>query len=442
LIDGYVDELGYIHRRPGTLLKVDLGTNRPIDGLFWWTERGILVAVSDGNVYVIDEAGTATNIGTGPSSGGVVSFVNCVPGGTHKLVMANGGQMYLTDGATVSAISGTGAPTNVRTVAFLDQYIIASNSNTPSFQWSGVNDPETWSALSFATAEVKPDDVIGIATNWDELYVLGTESIEVWYNDGSSPFIRRDGATINRGTLSPNTFQRVGNTFMYLDSFRHVIELNGRSPVIVSNDIDKTLADLTDVSNASAMVLDIEGRAFYVITFRATNKTFAYDYKLKRWSRWGQFDSQAAEYNRFVGNCHAYSVAWNQNIIGSKDYGKIYVLSDNYQTDNGEYARLRVQTAHIDHGTSQGKRAGRITFRGKRGNTGGSGKLALRYRDNGTGPWSNEIQLDMGGVGDYSLYTTTFLGGIYHSRQYEIVGTDNVPLLFGEAEEEVEVLLN
>ena len=442
LWNGYVDELGYIHRRPGLADFIDLGTNSVVDGLFWWAERRILLAVSDGEVFSITEDGVATNIGRGLNAGQTVSFINCNPGGTHTVIMANGSSIYKTTGASVEKIDDTDAPTNVTTVTFLDQYIIANNSATPYFYWSDINDPDTWSALSFATAEVKPDDVTGVATNWDELFVMGTESIEVWYNDGSSPFIRRDGATINRGTISPNSFHRVGNTFMYLDSNRHVVKLDGRNPVIVSNEIDQDLAKIKVLEDAFAMVIDIEGRAFYVLNFRSANQTFAYDFKMNTWSRWGQYDPQAFAYSRFLGNSHAYCIDWNKHIVGSKDDGKLYVMSDSYNTSADDYLRLRVQTGHIDHGTMSGKRARDLRLRGKRGSTAANGKLMLRYRDNGKGQWSREYILDTGAAGDYVIDWSVFLGGIYRTRQYEITATDNVPVLFGEAEEEVEVLLN
>ena len=442
LWNGYIDELGYIHRRPGYESFVDLGTGKPVDGLYWWQERRVLLAVSGGHLYSIEEDGTAADLGSGLEVGIQVSFASINPAGIHNVIMANGGGLYKTSGGALSAIADPDAPVNVTSLTFLDQYIIANNSETPYFYYSGVNDPDSWSALDFATAEVRPDDTTGVATNWDELFVLGTESVEVWYNDGSTPFVRRDGATINRGTLSPYTFKRVGNTFMMLDSKRHVVNIEGRNPVIVSNEIDDDLAEIRDIEDAFAMVMDIEGRAFYVLSFPRANRTYAYDYKMKAWARWGQYQSEHGVYDRFGGNSYAFCTDWNKHVIGSKDDGRVYTMASSINADGDSYNRLRVQTGHIDHGVLSNKRSRDLRLRGKRGSTSQPGSLMLRVRDNGTGQWSREYILDTGAAGDYVIDWSVFLGGIYRTRQYEITATDNVPVLFGEAEEEVEVLLN
>ena len=48
MYDGYVDEAGAFNRRPGMSQFVDLGTDAPVDGIFYWPEVDYLVAVSKG----------------------------------------------------------------------------------------------------------------------------------------------------------------------------------------------------------------------------------------------------------------------------------------------------------------------------------------------------------------------------------------------------------
>ena len=440
MYDGYVDEAGAFNRRPGMSQFVDLGTDAPVDGIFYWPEVDYVIAVSKGTAYKVEEDGTTTSLGAGLQLNRSVSFVNCNPAGVHTCIMANGGRMFKTTGGTIAEITDADAPGNVTTVAFLDQYILANNVETPYFYWSDVNDPSNWSALSFATAEARPDDVTGVFSSWEEVLVVGAQGIEVWYNDGSTPFVRRQGGYIDRGSIAPGSVKRVDNTWLFIDNKRKLSAINGDSYQILSTPIDKDLQALDTVDDAMADYIEMEGRSFYVVHFPTENKTFCYDPKNQSFTKWGLWNTTSRSYDRFLGNCHAYALRWNKHLYGSRIDGKIYYFSDDYYLDGTDEIRSKLVTAPIDHGTNRLKRSRRLTIRGKRGYNAG-GTLDIRVRDDGTGQFGNAYQLSIGAAGDYNFYHTLLNLGIYRSRQYEIVCTDNVPLIAGLAEEEVELLM-
>ena len=95
LVDGIpviVEGQLHIVKRPGLTAFVNLGTNLPIDGLYWWDKRRVVLAVSAGRVWKItDSAGTKVEL-TGSTEllqGQIVTFAD---DGT-KCIMANGGKM-------------------------------------------------------------------------------------------------------------------------------------------------------------------------------------------------------------------------------------------------------------------------------------------------------------------------------------------------------------
>lgn len=432
--DSHLDEYGYIHRRPGLYQFVDLGTSAPIDGIYYWTERDVMIAVSAGEAFSINASGTATSLGTGLERDARVSFTDCTPGGTNSLIMANGGNMYKTTGGSISVIADADAPTNVTTVTFLDQYIVANNANTPRFYFSNVNDPDTWSALDFVTAETKPDNVTGVFTTYEELLIVGQESIERYYNDGSTPFVQRRGAFLDVGSLSPKSFAKIGGAWFFLTDERKVVQMGGTDFQVVSGDIDNELQSVTNVTDATGDVFNHNGRSFYILSFPSAKKTFVYDYKLQVWSIWGKWNSSTSSYDRWLGNCGVYASKWNKYLVGSRIDGKIYYMDESYNQDGSSTIRAAVRTGYFDHGSMVRKRSARVRLRARRGYGNADSTLMFRFRGDDGQEWE-ERQIAFP-VADYDVFAMQSQLGMYRARQYEVVMSDNAPLLAGQFEEE------
>lgn len=131
LFDGYVDEAGNSVKRPGLSAFVDLSTSRAVDGLFWWDAKGVVIAVSQGNIYSIDSAGNKTDL-TGDKlsdTGGRTYFAS----DGKYVIMTNGGRMVYTDGVNpTNFIQDKDAPVNVSRLDWIDGYVLASDSTSPS----------------------------------------------------------------------------------------------------------------------------------------------------------------------------------------------------------------------------------------------------------------------------------------------------------------------
>ena len=92
LQDCYVDLEGNVHRRPGLELLCDLGTGAAVEGLYWWDEQSMVIAVSGGETYKItDSSGSNTQIsGDTFETGTRVIFSNY---GDDALYAANGAKI-------------------------------------------------------------------------------------------------------------------------------------------------------------------------------------------------------------------------------------------------------------------------------------------------------------------------------------------------------------
>lgn len=448
LIDGYVNEAENSVKRPGLLEHADLDTVHGVDGVYWWENLGIFIAVSGGSIFKVSQLGAVTDItGDGLTVGTRVSFAT---DGTN-LIMANGGRMIHTDGTANTAFIADGdAPTAVTHVAFIDGYILANVSGTGRFQWSNLNNALTWDALDFATAEGAPDDLVALHVGWREIMLFGSESVETWFNDGVTPFIRYGQGYSEGGCAAPHTIGLVDNNWLYMDYKRHIVMLQGRTPKILSTPFDKLIQDMTTVSDATADVIRIEGTAFYVLHFPTENVTIAYNYKDNNWTQWGYWNTITAEHDRWLGNCHEYVSNWNLHLVGSRNSSKIYKMSSSYLDDDGDDIRMLRRTGHIDHDTSQRKRSKEITLRIKRGH-GKTDNLdpndvnsiphfSMRWRSDGKSNWSNERIMSLQRVGDTDFIARLLGLGIYRTRQYEIIMSDKTPFVLVKGEEEIQVL--
>ena len=445
VVDAYVDEFGCTVKRPGLDDFVDLGTGQGIDGLYWWDRQNVAIAVSAGRVWKItDSMGTKTELtGATMANGAPVTFAT---DGT-KLAMANGGKIVHTILAgPLTEMADAQAPTDVTHVAWVDGYLLANDGSSGQFQFSLSTDITDWAALDFATAEGSPDDVTALDVLYREVALVGRDSVEIWINDGATPFIRQPGAFIQRGCASPYTFKhvadpQVGDTWMWLDENRRFVKLANRTPVYVSNPYDKVIQALTTVDDAVAEVMQIAGFPLYVISFPLAGKTLAYNFIKGSWAQWGYWNSAIADYQRYRGHTYCYARPWNKHLVGDHSNGIIYTASRDLFDDNGVTMRSLRRTGFISHGTMQKKRCRSLRIRCKRGVATASvtdPQMVVRWRDRG-GPWSNEHQVSLGQVGQHEFEVVMHRLGEYRARQWEFIHSDNTDWILVSAQELVQM---
>lgn len=438
VIDGFINELGHTVKRPGLETWSNLGTGAKVDGLYWWDKQSVVLSVSAGRVFKhTDLTGTATELlGATLNSGTRTSFAS----GITAAVMANGGKMVTTDLATLTQMADGDAPVLVSHVVSMDNYILANTTASRTVNFSDNLSIVNWTPTSTFQKSGKPDDLIGLFEGWNELILAGKESMEVWYDDGVTPFVRRSNGLIDRGCSAPYTVTRVGNDWMWLDDKRRFVKLDQRAPTDISFPYHKMIAGFNAVDDAVSDNIEVAGFPLYVTSFPSMRKTLAYNYQKDGWAEWGYWNAASASYEGFRGNCYTYAKRWNKHLVGDRANGKIYSMSRSLYSDDGDPIRTLRRTGFISHGTSALKTSNEIVFRLKRGqgtSTVADPVMTLRWR-NHNGAWSNERQLRLGAVGDHYLEARTHRLGEYRYRQYELVHSDASDFILVDAQEDVE----
>jgi hypothetical protein len=440
MMDAYVDIAGSVNRRPGLDDLVDLGTAQPIDGLYWWDRQEWCIAVSDGEIYKITAAdGTNSQIaGDALESGTRVTF------GDY------GTQLYAANGAKIVKIPTSGsaayaadvdAPTTVTHLGVLDKYLIANEVDTEKFWFTVVSEPDNWDS-DWAAAEGRTDLLKALMVSGLELNLMGTSTLEVWRDDGSTPFVRDLQGLVTAGTVAPYSFTDCDGVLYWLDQSRQAVRLRGRSTEVISLPMNKYIQGFASVSDAIGDFVMAAGRPYWVLQFPTEDKTICYDIVGNGWTEWGKWDSGTATYSRFRGNCFALCPAWNKTLVGDNSTGKIYAFSNTAYDDAGDTLRSFVRTPSIDHGTvGHRKFSSRLVFRLKRSNvvsTASATSMTVRWRDNGSTTWNTERSVSLSQVGDTSYIGELRRMGEYYSRQYDFILSDDTPLVLASVKEDFE----
>lgn len=455
LMDGYLSEKGYTVSRPGLLERVDLGQGgAPVDGLFWWPQKKSMLAVCNNKIFRVENAGgtlVATDYtavsGPGTFSRPVFSIgvdSNIVNPTYHGFICAGANILHASGlGVALSAFSllaDTDAPTFVSHVDFIDGYTLGTTGKG-YFQFSDLNSPTSWAAASFASAMRNPDDIIALKVFARQIFLFGNSTTEIWENDGVNPFAPTAGGFLQTGIIAPHSVVADSNSLYWLDSSRRFASYSNGLLTQLATPYDAEIQRFGAVADCYGIRIEIAGVPLLLFQFPAQQRTLVYNTRGRNWCEWGSWDLTNARYLHWLGSSYAYSPEWGKHLVGGRD-GSIHEMSEDYYSDNGEPIRLKRVTGHLDHGTTARKRSRELRIRIRRGEgptASDSPKLAIRWNDDNRG-WSNQKFVDLGKVGDRQMPIKIFPHGIYKTRQYEIVMSDAVPVTFGGAEEDIDVL--
>jgi hypothetical protein len=348
--------------------------------------------------------------------------------------------MVHTDLSTLTTMADGDAPTDVSHVAALDGYLLANDVGSGKIMFSDLLNLTNWQALSFFTAESKPDDVVAIDEGFREIIALGRETVEFWINDGQTPFSRIPGSSQPFGTEAPYSLALVGSTWMWLDHQRRFVTMQGRQVVPVSSPYDRVIQRYQAVDDAVGFSTSIDGMPLYVLNFPTAKETLVYNYLSQEWNKFGYWVEAQGIYQRYRGLSYCYARSWNQHLVGDRENGIIYQASRQVFTDAGGPIRSLLRTGSMSHGAYFDKQSDIVRVHCKRG-LGGSAvtepQLMMRQRINHRPYWDNERWRSLGKVGESYPFIDWRRNGQYKTCQREFVHTDDSDLVLMGAQEYV-----
>ena len=322
LIEG--KEAGYLNRAPGLEFLQSIGTG-PIRGLWAHQTNGSdFYVVSGQEVYKLTGLyATPTLLGTISGTGPVSIADNGV-----QLFFACNPRSYIYNEVTnvFQEIADPDFPGAV-TVTYLDNYFVFNEPNSQRIWVTSLLDGTQVDPLDFASAEGSPDGVVGIIADHREIWVFGSDSVEVWYDAGLAdfPLTRIQGAFNEIGCVAPFSIAKLDNGLFWLGTDARgqgiVYRANGYTGQRISTHaIEWQIQQYGNISDAIAYTYQQDGHAFYVLTFPSGNATWVYDVATQAWHERAGWENE--EFVRHRSNCQC---NFGGNIIvGDYENGNIY----------------------------------------------------------------------------------------------------------------------
>lgn len=437
-------EAGYFSRAPGLRFLQSVGVG-PIRAL--WSRQN-----DGGSFYVISgtEMFKLTSLTGVPVKVGNVSGFGPVSIADNgiQLFIACGGPSYIYNMVTgvFSRITDADFP-GATTVQYIDGYFVFNEPNSQRMWVTSLLDGLSVDPLDFASAEGSPDGVVAIAVDHRELWVFGTDTIEVWYDAAlaSFPFARIQGAFSEIGCKAPYSIAKLDNALFWLGGDPRgsgiVYKNNGYTGVRISTHaVEFAIQGYADISDAVAYTYQQEGHAFYVLIFPSANTTWVFDVATGVWhERAGFMDGQ---FTRHRSNCHCAFA--NESIVGDFENANLYVLDLDVPADNGGIQRWLRSWRALPAGKNNLRRTVQHSLQldaqagvGINVGQGEDPQVMLRWSDDGGHTWSSEHWKSMGKIGKYGYRTIWRRLGMtdkLRDRVYEVSGTDPVKIALMGAE--------
>jgi len=329
-------EPGFLQRAPGLKFLQTVGTG-PIRALWAHQTNGSDFYVVSGQEFYKLTSTTGTPILLGTVSGsGPVSIAD---NGTQIFLACNPDGYIYNESTNVFAQITDPDFAGAVTVSYLDGYFVFNQPNSQIIWVSQLLDGTSVDPLDFASAEGSPDGVVGILSDHRELWVFGTDSVEVWYDSGATdfPLQRIQGAFNEIGCVAPFSIAKLDNGIFWLGTDARgqgiVYRANGYTGQRVSTHaIEWQIQQYGNISDAVAYTYQQDGHAFYVLNFPTGNTTWVYDVATQAWHERCGFDSGAFTRHRGNNQCN-----FNGDIIiGDFETGDIYQFDLNVYADNGQ----------------------------------------------------------------------------------------------------------
>jgi len=408
LTDGYLDD-------PSGLIEYcNISTGRPNRGAT--VMSGIAYFVNGTKLYSVSGGGNAIELGT--ISG--TSRVSMANNGTKLVVCVPGSTSYVYD-KTLGTVVAITDPDFISSssVVFIDGYFVFSSADGTVVFNSAINDPLSYDALDTGTAEINPDKIVSVHVSHNELYVLGTDTIEIFQDVGSVdgfPFQRIPGASIQKGCYARNSTVDFDNSFLFIGGGLN--EKLGIWKVTSSSSAEKISTDaidleiqkftLSDIANAFAFTWSEGGSFFAAFTITSTtipSRTFVYDATSSAYGKTLMWHERQTGVTDNSWRVSSIVFAYGKLLCGDIVDGRVGYLDSTTYQDYGD-TRFRMRTCRPFFSNELPLCAGQmeVTMESGVGATSGQGsdpQIRLSYSDDGGRLWSNETNRSYGQIGEY-----------------------------------------
>jgi hypothetical protein len=405
--------------------------------------RGVLrfnattsIVVAGLNVWKVLSDGTSTLLGTIPY---YLTPVSMASNGTTVMLVTGAAGYSIVPGTNAFAQIINTAFTGADVVYFVDGYFIFNKPGTGQFQITSLYSTDI-DSLDFATAEGSPDLLVTLIVDHREIWLLGENSTEVYFNSGNVdfPFERINGVFIEQGCAAKYSAAKMDNSVFWLSADDRgqgmVMRAVGYQPQRVSDHaLEYAIGQMSRIDDAVAYTYQQEGHSFYVLNFPTANQTWVFDAATNMWHQRAWRNPADGSLNRQRAWCQMAFI--NDNIVGDWETGNLYRLDLDTFTDNGalipriracphlsdpDYRYQVFDSLQIDMQTGVGLTTGQ----------GSDPKAMLQWSTDGGYSWSNELWAPIGKLGERRTRVKWRRLGRSRDRVFKVTITDPIRVAF------------
>jgi hypothetical protein len=299
---------------------------------------------------------------------------------------------------------------------------------------------ESWApgvdTAGFFTGEARPDPVVALGENTDEVFLFGSQTTQVFRPDPVEVYAPI--GTIPLGCVAPYSIARKDNDFYWLDHERRFVVSNGRSYKVLSAPaISQTLQSMATVSDCFGYRCSLGPNEAIVWTLPTDGRTFVH-YLGGGWAQWSGWDSTLGRYTQFSVTAHHLRGGDHVNLVGTSA-GYVGKLDRAASTDLGAPIEANVQTGFINRDTDIRKWCKFVRLTLRRGeSSSGEPRGRLQWRDD-MGPWETGLEVSLGRSGEMNPTVSFERLGTYRRRQWRFVFSGSEELVLVSAEEEYQL---
>lgn len=364
-----------------------------IRGIWYQAQNGVVATyvVAGENLFKSVSGGVFTRVGAVQGTG-FCTFASSI----YHIAICSDDKLYLYDGTslTLVPIPDGNIPTDVTS---LDNYFIIGIANKNLFYWI-LPGGTTINALSFASAERNPDDIVSVKALGDELWIIGQATAEVFTDTGdvNAPFTRISGRAYQTGCQSKtsvvNTLKDSLPCLIWVTPTKEVVLCQGR-PSKISNESVEEL--LKTSSQFIAWSFRTNKHDFYVLSTDII--TLVYDLTADKWYRWSTYQKDTWDAVSGVQiNDVIYSVNPNTGSVSTLQDGKIDNTLDYLVCEVSAFipnterksTPCTLISLFLNYGFSDSYSVNPV--------------VELRWSDDGGNSWSTYMQGSIGSKGSYS----------------------------------------
>lgn len=425
-----------LYNFPGLVPWVDLGTASEVHAMH--EMGGDVYAISNQKVFRIDSSVNINFVGNIPQSSIYLMADNGGQGsggGGQIVTILDNGSGYIITQSGVTQISTANYPNAAgfplaSSVTFIDGYFVVTKKDSGQFFVSASYDATSWDALNFATAEEKADNLVAAFGFNSCLWLFGTSSIEVWADTGelNFPFQKIPSAPdTTRGCGARASIVAENNQLFWLGSDRvFYTNAGGFSPQRISTHaIEAEVQEYVTVADAIGFSYTFDGHKFYVVSFGQAARTLIYDITSNVWLHRESYQSSR-------WNIHAYAKYKDTiSVFGDCINGKIYTMSADVYTENGQVFEKAIYTAPVWHNGSmlffESIRLDIDSGVGNISDPASNPVVAMEYSNDGAKSFKNKVLRNIGKVGRYQDRIMWHGCGSARERIFRFTCSDPVP---------------